>query len=71
MQPRLYQSLIGKCSQEATGCQLNFLSTYSVVSLVVPKLEEEILIPLLMNFFKRGGMVARFQPPTKVVGAHF
>ena len=46
MQPRKYQSLIGKCSQEATGCQLNFLSTYSVVSLVVPKLEEEILTPL-------------------------
>ena len=71
MQPRLYQSLIGKCSQEATGCQLNFLSTYSVVSLVVPKLEEEILTPLLMIFFQKRRMVARFQPPTKVVGAYF
>ena len=71
MQPRKYQSLIGKCIQEATGCQLDFISTYSVVSLVVPKLEGEILTPLLMKFFKRGGMVTRFQPPTNVAVAHF
>ena len=51
--------------------QFLFAFVHSVVSLVVPRLDEAILTPLLMKFFKRGGMVTRFQPPTNVAVAHF
>ena len=43
--------------------QFLFAFVYSVVSLVVPKLEGEILTSLLMKFFKRGGWLLVYSHP--------